>query len=556
MGVNFTGWIRLNLDVPRGTELKLRFGELLYPDGTLNPMTSVCGQIKGTRKTPDGQIVPIGGPGAPEIAWQADTYIAGGNGPEVYTPRFTFHAFRYVELTGLPGTATREMMEGLRLQTDLEPVGEFSCSNPLLNRIQQMCRRTFISNVMSVQSDCPHRERFGYGGDLVTTAEAFMMNYDMARFYAKAVWDWHDSARPDGMLTDTAPFVGIQYCGVGWAMAHPLTQLELYRYYGDRRIIEQQYATSKRWFDRVASRNEDHIIKKGLSDHESLEKTPAPQLVTPLYCESARLLGRMAQILGREDESRHYRELAQAIRSAYRDRFLEPDTGRFSPGTQAAQAFALYLDMAEPADRKTSLAYLIDDIQVQRQGHLSTGIFGTKYALDVLAQENRAQVAYDIVNRTGFPGWGHMLAHDATTLWEHWEYSDNTFSHNHPMFGSVSGWFYHWLGGIQPAPDAVGFDRIVIRPQFIDDLSWVRCSYRSIRGLIRSHWQREGKQVKLSLEIPVHASATVILPARPSEIRESGQPAAQAPGVFLLKTESNTSVYRIEAGTYNFSIRF
>src|SRR4030065_783984 len=119
---------------------------------------------------------------------------------------------------------------------------------------------------MSVQSDCPHRERFGYGGDLVTTAEAFMMNYDMARFYTKAVWDWHDSARSDGMLTDTAPFVGIQYCGVGWVMAHPLTQLELYRYYGDKRIIEQQYATSKRWFDLVVAQNEGHIIKKGLRD--------------------------------------------------------------------------------------------------------------------------------------------------------------------------------------------------------------------------------------------------------------------------------------------------
>ncbi len=556
MGVNFTGWIRLHVNVPRGTELKLRFGELLYPDGTLNPMTSVCGQIKGTRKNADGQLVPRGGPGAPEIAWQGDTYIARGNGPEVYTPSFTFHAFRYVELTGMAGKATQEMMEGLRLQTVLEPVGEFSCSNPLLNKIQQMCQRTFLSNIMSVQSDCPHRERFGYGGDLVTTAEAFMMNYDMARFYAKAVWDWHDSARADGMLTDTAPFVGIQYCGVGWAMAHPLTALELYRYYGDRRIIEQQYATSKRWFDRVASRTEDHIIQKGLSDHESLVKTPAPQLVTPLYCESARLLGKMAHVLGKEKESRHYRDLAQSIRSAYRDHFLDPATGTFSPGTQAAQAFALYLDMVEPADRATSLAALIEDIKIQRKGHLSTGIFGTKYVLDVLSQEHRSEVAYDIVTRTDFPSWGHMLARDATTLWEHWEYSDNTYSHNHPMFGSVSGWFYHWLGGIQPAPDAVGFDRIVIRPQFIDDLDWVRCSYRSIRGRIHSHWQRAGNEIRLSLEIPVNSSATVILPAHARAGVENEQSAPQSAGVRLVKTDTEASVFQVGSGLHTFSIRF
>lgn len=554
MGINFTGWIRLHLDVPRGTELTLRFGELLYPDGTLNPMTSVCGQIKGTRKSKEGQSVPMGGPGAPEIAWQGDTYIARGDGPEVYTPSFAFHAFRYVELVGLPNPATRETLEGVRLQTALEPVGDFSCSNPLFNRIQQMCQRTFISNVMSVQSDCPHRERFGYGGDLVTTAEAFMMNYDMARFYAKTVWDWHDSARADGMLTDTAPFVGIQYCGVGWAMAHPLTQLELYRYYGDKRIIEQQYATSKRWFDRVASRTEDHIIQKGLSDHESLAKTPAPQLVTPLYCESARLLSRMAHILGREEESRHYSNLAQAIRSAYRDRFLDSNTGTFSPGTQAAQAFALYLNMVEPKDRATSLATLIEDINVKHKGHLSTGIFGTKYALNILSQENQAQVAYDLVNRTDFPSWGNMLARDATTLWEHWEYSDNTFSHNHPMFGSVSEWFYHWLGGIQPAPDAVGFNHIVVRPQFIKDLDWVRCTYRSIRGPIHSHWRREGNEIKLSLEIPVKSRATVTLPANATEVLEGSQPASRSPGVDLIKTHAGSSVFRVGSGQYKFSI--
>jgi alpha-L-rhamnosidase len=555
MGTNFTGWIRLRVNVPGGTKIKLRFGELLYPDGGLNPMTSVCGQIKGMRKDEDGRRVPRGGPGAPEIAWQEDTYIASGGGPEVYTPSFTFHAFRYVEVTGVPGTVTPEMIEGLRLQSALEPVGEFACSNPLLNRIQQMCRRTFRSNIMSVQSDCPHRERFGYGGDLVTTAEAFMMNFDMARFYAKAVWDWHDSARPDGMLTDTAPFVGIQYCGVGWAMAHPLTQVELYRYYGDKRIIEQQYATSKRWFDRVASQHEDHIIKRGLSDHESLVETPAPQLVTPLYCESARLLGRMACILGRDAEHQRYAALAQAIRSAYRDRFLDPNTGTFSPGTQAAQAFALYLDMTEPADQATSLAYLIDDIKIKHQGHLSTGIFGTKYVLDVLSRENQSQVAYDIVNRTDVPGWGHMLARDATTLWEHWKYSDNTYSHNHPMFGSVSEWFYQWLGGIQPAADAVGFDRIEIRPQFIEDLGWVRCSYRSVRGPIRCHWRREGAGVTLSLDIPVNTRATVTLPAQPADITENGQPAAPSPGVTLLKTEAGSSVYRVGAGTYQFRIQ-
>ena len=150
-----------------------------------------------------------------------------------------------------------------------------------------MCQWTFLSNLFGVQSDCPHRERFGYGGDLVTTSDAFMLNYDMETFYAKAARDWHDTALSDGMLTDTAPSVGIQYCGVGWAMAHPHLLMQLYRYCGDRRIVEEQYATAKRWLELVRKQNPDHIVREGLHDHEALEKEETSPMVTPLYCESA-----------------------------------------------------------------------------------------------------------------------------------------------------------------------------------------------------------------------------------------------------------------------------
>ena len=500
-------------------------------------------------------MINVGGPGAPEIAWQTDTYMAKGNGPESYTPRFTFHAFRYVEMTGFPGRPTPDMVQGLRLNTDLEQVGSFSCSNELLNQIQQMCKHTFQSNIISVQSDCPHRERFGYGGDLVTTCEAFMLNFDMANFYSKAVWDWHDSARDDGMLTDTAPFVGIQYCGVGWAMAHPLTQLQLYRYYGDRRIVEQQYTMSKRWFDLVTSKAEDHIIKAGLSDHEALETAPAPQMVTPLYCESARMMARMAEILGKDQEARYYADLADKIKTAYLERFLEPGTGVFSPGTQAAQAFALYLDMAPENEREAAIKHLAEDIMVKHEGHLATGIFGTRYALDVLSREGYGQMAYDVVNHRDFPGWGYMLANGATTLWEHWEMSDNTFSHNHPMFGSVSQWFFNWLGGIQPESDAVGFNRIAIRPQFIRDLDWVHCTYDSIRGPVICNWQRRDNQVSLTVQVPVNATADIYLPIDSLDgATEGGRPLDQSSDVDFLRSERGHCVFRVGSGRYSFVI--
>jgi alpha-L-rhamnosidase len=543
MGQNFAGWARFTFNVPEGTEITMRYGELLYENGTLNPMTSVCGQIK--RENP-------GEDGSPAVAWQADTYIARGGGPEIYTPRFTFHAFRYVEITGLPARPSLDAVEGLRMNSAVEPVGSFSCSNDRFNRIQTMCQWTFLSNLFGVQSDCPHRERFGYGGDLVTTSDAFMLNYDMANFYAKAVRDWHDSALPDGMLTDTAPSVGIQYCGVGWAMAHPHLQVQLYRYYADRRIIEEQYATSKRWLELVRGENKDHIVRRGLHDHEALEKEESPPMITPLYCESVRTLSLLARILGKEKEADEYDRLAENIRKAYIENFLAPGTGVVASGIQSVQAFALFLNMLPAEERPAALAHLVEDITDKHSGHLTTGIFGTRYMLDVLSRERRAEVVNDMVNLRGFPGWGNMLEQGATTLWEHWQFSDNTFSHNHPMFGSVSQWFYNWLGGIEPAVDAVGFDKFTFQPQFLEGLDWVRCTYRSIRGPITCDWKRQGDRVAIDLHVPVNTSATLILPTV-GVITENGRPATDSKGVEKVSERDGRVKLRLGSGRYHFT---
>lgn len=546
MGQNFSGWARFSFSVPEGTELTMRYGELLYEDGTLNPMTSVCGQIKRKKPTDDG---------SPAIAWQTDTYIAGGGGPEIYTPRFTFHAFRYIEITGLPARPSLDAVEGLRMNSDVAPAGAFSCSNEQFNRIQTMCQWTFLGNLFGVQSDCPHRERFGYGGDLATTCDAFMLNYDMANFYAKAARDWHDSALPDGMLTDTAPSVGVQYCGVGWAMVHPLLQLQLYRYYGDRRIIEEQYATSKRWLELVRNQNKEHIVQRGLHDHEALEKDKSPPMVTPLYCESARMLSRLARILEKNTETDEYRRLAEDTREAYIEKFLQPGTGVVASGIQGAQAFALFLDMLPAEERSKALEHLVRDITDKHSGHLTTGIFGTKYVLDVLSREGRIDVANKMVNQRDFPGWGHMLEQGATTLWEHWKFSDNTFSHSHPMFGSVSQWFFNWLGGIEPAVDAEGFDKFAFQPQFIEGMDWVRCTHQSIRGPITCNWQRSDDHVALDIRVPVTASAVLILPASSAgKVSENGNPAVDSPGVKQAREQDGHVEYELGSGQYRFKI--
>ncbi len=509
-GVNFAGWASLKLNLSKGTVVQMRYGELLRPDGTLNPMTGVAGQIKGFLENTKESV---GGPGAPEIAWQTGTFIARG-GPETYTPRFTFHGFRYVEVIGLPKPLPLNAVTAMRLNSDVEDAGTFECSNPMLNEIQAMCRRTFKSNIFSVQSDCPHRERLAYGGDIVATSEALMSNFDMAGFYEKTVRDWSDSTLPNGMFTDTAPYIGIQYCGVIWAMAHPLLIDQLHQYYGNRQIGAQQYEAAKRWIALVEKQYPDGIVNDGLSDHEGLGPAPAPEMVTPLYFQCANLLAAQAKRLSRREDEAHFNALAEKIRAAYLAKFVDASSGKVGPGTQASQSIGLYTGIVPDSLRPKVLDYLQQDIE-KHKSHLTTGILGTKFMLDVLSREGHTDLAYRIVTQPDFPGWGWMMKNGATTLWEHWEFSDNTFSHNHPMFGSVSQWMMQWLGGIQPDPAAAGYDRIIIQPQVPEGLNWVKSSYKSVRGKIVSNWIRQANgKIAYEIVVPPNTRATVRLPGK------------------------------------------
>ncbi len=550
MGQNYAGWVKLKVKAPAGTRIKLRYGELLHDDGTLNGLTSVAGQIKGRKS--DGTL--ISGAFGPDTAWQSDTYITSGKGTEYYTPRFTFHGFRYVEVTGYPGEPPLDAIEGFRLSSDLERSGSFECSNTLYNDIQKMTTRTFLSNVFSVQSDCPHRERFGYGGDIAATSGAFIYNFDMSGFYAKVVRDLQDAAGPGGRIRDTAPFVGIDYCGIGWALAHPLLLLELYRYYGDISLIEEQYPVARRWFEGVMAQN-DLIITEGLSDHESLAPVSPPEMVTPLYYQSALMMSRLATIAGQEKDATRYEDLSERIKTAYLEAFPEKDTGSSAPFTQGSQAFALYTGLTPPQETGQALLALIRDIQAHG-GHLTTGIFGTRYMLDVLSSLGHAAIAGEIVNQKDFPGWGYMLANGATTLWEHWAFSDHIYSHNHPMFGSVSEWFYKWIAGIQPAPSARGFDKIVIRPQPVPRVNRVTAHYHSVHGEISTAWEVNENRFTLHLSVPVNTTATVYIPAADlTGIKEGGTPVSQVKDVTFVKMENGHAVFTTGSGSYLFESR-
>ena len=567
MGQNMAGWVRLKVRGPAGTAVKLRFAELLHPDGTLNVMTTVCGQIKKPG---------MGGPGAPSVAEQSDTYILKGEALELYTPHFTYHGFRYVEVTGFPGEPALDAIEGVRLNTAVQEAGSFSCSNDLFNRIQVMARNTFPSNLMGVQTDCPARERFGYGDDIACAAETHLYNYDMASFYAKTVEDFADAARPNGALTLLAPWTGHAIGGfdpgggnfadvegganagtgaMSGIIAHPLLLDKLYQYYGDRRLLEEHYETARKSLEFIRSQADDPILTVGLGDWSSVAPTSQSLISTAFYYHHADIVARLAETLGRHDDMHNYTALRTQIKEAFIQRFLKPGTGQIDSHTQAAQAFALYYDLLPPGEKTAAIAVMVDDILIKHKGHLTTGIFGTKYLLEVLTSIGRADVAYTIVNQKTYPGWGFMLERGATTLWEDWNFSDSTYSHNHSMFGTVSGWFYSGLAGIQPAADAVGMDSILIRPQLVGDLSWVKASYDSIRGPIHSQWKRVGDRLEMTITVPVGTKALVHVPASdPGRVRESDSPIHHREDVRLVETHEGVVVYGVGSGTYRFTV--
>jgi alpha-L-rhamnosidase len=555
-GQNFAGWARLRVRGPAGTHVKLRSGELTYPDGTLNGMTAVVGQIKG-----GGAAYRHDGIGIPKTAWQQDEYILKGDGEEIYTPRFTFHGFRYVEVTGFPGKPGLDALEGLRLNSDVASAGSFECSNPRFNRIQEITLWTELSNLFSVESDCPHREKFGYGGDIIVASEMAILNFDMSRFYAKSVRDLGDAVRPNGGFTETAPFVGIadESLGgkagpIGWASAQPFLQWQLYRYYGDRALLEENYPLTRRWIAFLQSCARDGILDNGLSDHESLVPKPRALTGTAFYYLNVKTFARIASALGKTGDAAEAETLAAAIKDAFNRKFLQPGTGRYDTATQACQSFALQLGLVPPDEYDRALNVLIRDIVDTHAGHLTTGIFGTKFMLETLTDAGRADVAYRIADQRTFPGWGYMLEQGATTLWEHWELSDNTYSHNHPMFGSISEWFYKALGGIAPTPDAVGCNHILIRPQMPPELAWARTKYQSVRGQIATRWKRANGKIDLEVDIPPGVDALVYVPASGKErVSEGGRNAEGRPGISFVRMDQGNAIFAVASGRYHFS---
>ena len=517
MGKNFTGVYRIRLKGQRGDTVTFRFGERIYENGELNPMTTVCGQIKRAG---------MGGPGSPDIAWQTDSYIFGDSANVWYKPTFTFHTYRYMEISGLDYEPLPDDIEGIMVHTNVDTSNRFVSSSGLLNQIQQATRLTFLANLVSVQTDCPAREKFGYGGDLNSTAEAFIYNFDMQAFYRKTVYDWVDAIN-DSLFVDTAPFVGIRYCGLSWESAFLITQYYLYLYYNDMDLVRELYEFDLKWMEKAARIHPRALVEEGLSDHESLEPVPVELIGTSHYLQCARIMEKFAMLMGDRENEEHFRALAGKLSENLLDIFWrKPVPGPIN--RQTLFSTLLYYGIIPEGEQEAAVDSLLTALQSDPSGHFTTGIFGTKYILEAMSAHGLQEEVFNIVNSTSYPGWGFMIDRGATTIWETWKESDNIYSNCHPMFGSVSEWFYRWLAGIRPHPDHPGFEKFTIAPSLPAGLDHVACTYHSGFGEIVSNWEYFGPEKQLYLlAIPEGSSALVRLPASgPEKIKlmeSSGQ---------------------------------
>jgi len=502
MGENFAGSYKIRLKGAFGDSIVMRFGERVYENGELDPMTTVCGQIK--RKG-------AGGSGAPEIAWQTDSYRFGKNNDIWFTPDFTFHTFRYIEIKGLKYQPAINDIEGLPMNTAVKQSNHFECSSPLLNKIQKMSTQTFLSNLFSVQSDCPAREKFGYGGDLNAVGESFIYNFDMQSFYRKTVYDWVD-AMSDSVFVDTAPYIGLSYCGISWESAFLITQDNLLTYYNDVALVKEMYQRDLKWMDKVKRIHPDGIVDKGLSDHEALIPSPVQLIGTTHYLKCAEIMTRFAKLMNDSQHEKQFALLSEELKAKLLNKFWNHPTDA-AINKQTLFASLLYHEVIPEKDARAAQDSLAASINKGIAGHLMTGIFGTKYALEAASANGLGDQVFSLINSTQFPGWGFMVDKGATTIWETWKESDNVYSNCHPMFGVVSEWFYRWLGGIRPDPDYPGFKKFVIAPVIPAGLDFVNCSYLSPFGKIKSNWKTKKNNICFELTIPQNTTASFELPS-------------------------------------------
>ena len=527
-GQAFTGWSRLKVEGPAGTAVNLKHGMGVYDDGSLDHRSNWY--EKFPRHT----------------ARQTDTYILKGDGTETWEPRLTLHGFRYVEVTGYPGTPTLDSLQGRHVRTAAESAGEFTCSNDLLNRIHSNARWTLASSLQGFPQDAADRsERVGWLGD--SNPEDYNLNFALAGFWTKWLDDLRDAQRTEGGLPAICPLhwrVTLDpYPGSPvWQGTYPVVCEQTYLDYDDERVMIENYDGMKRlveyfragqpYPDKISV---EHIIPDGIGDHMEPQcdgttsatpnHTPPALTSTAWYYRITQIVAQAAKLAGKDTEHRHYTELAEQILEAFTREFFDEKTKQYATGSQTANAVPLRLGMVPEEHVEAVVANIVKDIMVNNNGHLTTGFLGVDALAGALPQHGAAEAVFTIATQETFPSWGHMIAKGLTTLSEAWDvdFEQDYSSMNMKLHCGIDKFFFHGLAGIRRS--APGYGEFVIRPCLVGDLTSVKARLRTVRGDIESEWHRENGTFTLRAVVPSNSAALISVPAEDAEdliIREGG----------------------------------
>ncbi|MBI4877267.1 MAG: family 78 glycoside hydrolase catalytic domain [Acidobacteria bacterium] len=495
---------------------------------------------------------------------------------ETWEPRFVFHGFRFVEVTGYPGEPKLDAIEGRVVHDDLRCAGDFECSNPLLNRLHRNILWGVRGNYRSIPTDCPQRdERMGWLGDrsVVSRGESYL--FDVAAFYEKWVTDIEDAQRETGSIPDVAPAYWTMYNdGVTWPSTFVLASSMLHDQYGDRRAIERHYPAMKKWVEYMRGFIKDDILPRNtygdwcvppespalIHSKDPARRTDGALISTAYFHEMLRLMARHARMLGREADRTEYEALAGRMRAAFVRKFFRPERNQFDNGTQTSSLLPLAFGLVPLERRGAVWNTLVAKIEKESDRHIGVGLIGAQWLMRTLTEQGGADLAYAIATQKTYPGWGYMIGKGATTIWELWngDTADPAMnSGNHVMqVGDLAVWMYEYLGGMRPEAERPGFQHAVVRPYPAGDLTFVKASHESMYGRIATHWRKTAGGFELDATIPANTTATVYVPAADAaRVSESGRPAAGAPGVKFLRLEDGAAVYAVEPGSYRFVAR-
>lgn len=562
-GVNVAGIPLVEVELPQGTRLKMQMGELLDSTRMIDYNTT--------------------GPAATGVI-QTDEYICSGKGKERWTPRFTYHGFRYLELSGVTEQPDLSWIKVITVYTDVDERGSFECSDPTINRLHELAIRTMLSNIHGLPTDCPHRERCGWLGDAHAVFPFESFNYDMNNFWMKYMADISSSSsvflentlhqklhNSEFYFADKQPGIpfmispGRRLCGVAspdWGTAVVQIPWNIYLYFGNKEALELYYGEMKQWVDHINALTENHIVPYGLGDWCPPEGNgtidcPIPLSSTAFHYHDADLVAQAAAVLGKTDDAARYTALRDSIKSAFIEKFYDKENHTY--GSQTANAMALAYGLVPAGEGEALSDATVRNMQEKYDNFFHTGIFGLGHIGQALSRYGNGEAAWNAFTKKGENSFSWMWEKaDATTLWEVLPTSTASTavgvraSLNHPMQGVYDAWFYEDILGIRPDASGPGFKVTRFNPTMTPYLEWAEGSVESAYGEVSSKWKNENGKLNWEIEIPANTSGLVVLPAGKSvTINNTAFDATTYP---VAEQDGELTWYRFPSGQYDIVI--